>query len=116
MPRRRFTLSTPFTSTKAWPARRKSTWKSSCRPKTPKREFRRGWRDGSRSGKGSRSVVGRKKQVEIDSDKYTTLGVCALLLFSLWEVVAHARDLLWLTYHPQPRTWPNYMISIFIGY
>lgn len=56
------------------------------------------------------------KQVEIDSDKYTTLAVGALLLFSFWEVVAHARDLFWLTFHPAPRTWPNFLISIFFGY
>lgn len=56
------------------------------------------------------------KQLEINSDKYTTLGVCALLVLAFLEVLAHARNLFWFTYHPEPRTWPNYLISIFFAY
>ncbi len=56
------------------------------------------------------------KSIEINSDKYTTLGICALLVFAFFEVVAHARDLFWFAYHPEPRTWPNYLISIFFAY
>jgi hypothetical protein len=55
------------------------------------------------------------KQFEIDSDRYTTLAICALLLLAFWRWW-HARDLFWFAYHPEPRTWPNYLISIFFAY
>jgi hypothetical protein len=56
------------------------------------------------------------KQLEINSEKYTTLGVCALLVLTFLEVLAHARNLFWFTYHPEPRRWPNYLVSIFFAY
>lgn len=56
------------------------------------------------------------KQLEINSDKYTTLAISILLAFVFWNLVRHARDLFYLTYHPDLRTWPNYLISVFFGY
>jgi len=56
------------------------------------------------------------KQMEINSDKYTTLAVGMLLVFAFWSLIRHARDLFYLTYHPEPRSWPNYLISGFFVY
>ena len=61
-------------------------------------------------------MIGRMKHIEIDSDKYTTLAVGMLLVFTFWSLVRRARDLFFLTYHPEPRTWPNYLISVFFVY
>lgn len=56
------------------------------------------------------------KKVEINSDKYTTLAIVVTLVFTFWGLVRRARDLFFLTYHPEPRTWPNYLISVFFIY
>ncbi len=56
------------------------------------------------------------KQLEINSDKYTTLAVGMLLVFVFWSLVRRARDLFYFTYHPEPRTWSNYLISGFFMY
>ena len=56
------------------------------------------------------------KKVEINSDKYTTLAIVVTLVFTFWSLVRRARDLFFLTYHPEPRTWPNYLISVFFVY
>ena len=56
------------------------------------------------------------KQVEVNSDKYTTVMIAVLLVFAFCEVVAYGRDLLFLRYHPEPRTWLNYSVTILLAY
>lgn len=56
------------------------------------------------------------KQVEVNSDKYTAVTIAVVLVFALCEVVASERDLLFFRYHPEPRTWINYLMGIFLAY
>jgi len=72
------------------------------------------------NGRLTFKVVGiesaRVKQVEVNSDKYTTFGIAVLLVFALLEVVAYGRDLFFLRYHPEPRTWLNYFVCGVLAY
>lgn len=56
------------------------------------------------------------KKLEINSDRYTTVTVAILLVFTFWSLITNARHLLYLTYRPEPRTWPNYLMSVFFCY
>ncbi|HET9182627.1 MAG TPA: hypothetical protein VFP59_10870 [Candidatus Angelobacter sp.] len=56
------------------------------------------------------------RQVEVNSDKYTAITVAMVLAFALLEVVACGRDLVFLRFHPLPRTWLNYLMCIFFVY
>lgn len=56
------------------------------------------------------------KQVEVNSDKYTTVMIAVLLVFALCEVVISGRDLTFFVFHPAERSWINYLASIFFAY
>ena len=54
------------------------------------------------------------RQVEVNSDKYTTLAVFAVLLLAIGIAIADARQVLFLTYHPEPWTWWK-LLNLVIG-
>lgn len=56
------------------------------------------------------------KQVEVNSDKYTTVGIAALLVLVLLEFVASVMRLVHGAFQPTPRSLPNFVVVFFLAY
>jgi hypothetical protein len=58
----------------------------------------------------------RTRQLEVNSDKYTFLGACLLLVLVLWAAVASVINLVSGSIQSHPRTWFNYLAVIVFSF
>lgn len=52
------------------------------------------------------------RQLEIDSDKFTTLSVCGFLVLALWIAISTVMDVASGTFQSRTHSWFNYLFII----